>query len=321
VDTLPAPLSRFANSLGKKPWCTNNYGCGLQIRGKAWALARDYVSLNQRLRRYIVLDIDYDAAALAWEDIGLAPTITVINRENTHAHLMYELKNPVAFSRNARSGPQDYFMAVKRKLANALRADQKYKGFLTKNPLSSRWLVDYNNGRFDLEEIAEYCPAVSPGRPIALRADPGEGRNCSLFNEVRLWAYFQVKEFVIYEAWCQAVLARCEQANIFTPALPYSEVKATARSIAKWVWRNRYNMGESKNRGAAKVDKRLKLSNRQKAGAMYTNEIRKQKTAAAITEAVKKLKQQVLPITVSNLMSAASVSRRTLYNYMHLWQE
>jgi len=267
------------------------------------------------------LDIDYGAAALAWEAIGLEPTITVINPENTHAHLMYELNNPVAFSSNARSKPQDYFMAVERKLGNALRADQAYNGFLAKNPLSNRWLVDFNNGRFDLEEIAEYCPKVSSGRAIAVKADPGEGRNCSIFNEVRLWAYFQVKEFVIYEAWCQAVLARCEQENTFTPALPYSEVKATAKSIAKWTWKNRHDFGNRKNRGAAKVDKRLNLINRQRAGADYTNQNRKEKTEKAIVDAVSKLTGQGETFTVAELMRTANVSRRTLYNYNHIWKQ
>jgi len=321
VDTLSEPLSRFVSSLGKKPYCTDDFSYGLKIRSKKKALEHDYISLNQRLRRYLVLDIDYKAAALAWEDIGLAPTITVINKENAHAHLMYELSSPVSFSDRARSKPQAYFKAVEHSLATALKADISYSGLITKNPLSDLWLVDYNNGRFDLEELAEYCPTLSPGRARALKADPGEGRNCSLFNDVRLWAYFQVKEFVIYEAWYQTVLARCEQANIFTPALPYSEVRATAKSIAKWTWKYRHDLGNRKNRGAAKVDKRLNLTNRQKAGAAYTNQNRKEQTEKAIVDAVSKLTGQGKALTVAELMRMADVSRRTLYNYNHLWKQ
>jgi len=320
VDTLSEPISRFVSSLGKKPYCSNDLpGYGLKIRSKRHALEYEYISLNQRLRRYLVFDIDYDGAALAGENIGLAPTITVVNKENTHAHLMYELSAPVSFSDKARSKPQDYFMAVEHRLASALEADASYAGLITKNPLSDAWLVDYNNGHYTLEEIAEYCGTATPKR--LRQASMEEGRNCSLFNDVRLWAYSQVKEYAIAEAWHEAVLKKCERSNTFVMPLPYSEVKATAKSIAKWTWKNRHKLGCGKNRGAACVDKRLKLSNRQKEGANYTNRIRKEQTELAIKNAVNLLAGQGNNFTVAELMRAANVSRRTLYNYKHLWQE
>lgn len=43
-----------------------------------------------------------------------------------------------------------------------------------------------------------------------------------------------------YEAWADAVRAACESANAFGREqggpLPVSEIKATAKSIARWVW-------------------------------------------------------------------------------------
>jgi len=210
-------------------------------------------------------------------------------------------------------------MAVEHSLAVALKADISYSGLITKNPLSDTWLVDYNNGRFTLEEIAEYCD-IAPSRRFE-RVALGEGRNCSLFNEVRLWAYYQVKEYVTPNSWHEAVLNKCERGNTFETPLPYSEVKATAKSIAKWTWKHRHDLGNRKNRGAARVDKRLKLSNRQKAGASYTNQIRKEQTEKAIEDAVSKLRQHGKAFSVAELMRAADVSRRTLYNYKHLWQQ
>lgn len=69
----------------------------------------------------------------------------------------------------------------------------------------------------------------------------GLGRNCALFDDLRQQAYRKVLEFKRngvprsgFEAWIRT------QANAvngqFAAPLPLSETRATARSIAKWVW-------------------------------------------------------------------------------------
>lgn len=265
------------------------------------------------------MDVDREAGALAYEDIGLEPTIIITNPENTHAHLLFELVKPVLFSDNARPKIQAYFFAVQRGMTAALKADMGYTNFVTKNPISDRWRMTCCDVRYSLGDIAEYCKPINSYQTTEVDLDDALGRNCSLFNKVRYWAYYQVKEYVVFEAWHQAVLNKCMRENTFTPCLPYSEVRATAKSIANWTWDNRYKIGHAKNRGAAKVDKRLKTSNRQKAGAEYTNQLRKQKTEQKIIQAIHKLKAQGCKLTIAALMTDSGVSRRTLYNYKHLW--
>jgi hypothetical protein len=67
-----------------------------------------------------------------------------------------------------------------------------------------------------------------------------------VFDNVREWAYSAVRAYWRpngYEAWADAVRAACESANAFGREqggpLPVSEIKATAKSIARWVW-NRF---------------------------------------------------------------------------------
>jgi len=266
------------------------------------------------------MDIDREAGALAYEDIGLEPTIIITNPENTHAHLLFELEKPILFSDNARPKVQEYFIAVQRGMTVALGADMGYTHTIAKNPLSDRWRMTCCDVRYSLGDITEYCkPINSYSYEMNINIDDSEGRNCSLFNKVRYWAYFQVKEYVLLEAWHQSVLDKCIRENTFTPCLPYSEVRATAKSIANWTWDNRHKIGQAKNRGAAKVDKRMTTSNRQKAGAAYTNQLRKQKTEQKIIQAIHKLKAQGCKLTIAALMIDSGVSRRTLYNYKHLW--
>ena len=68
----------------------------------------------------------------------------------------------------------------------------------------------------------------------------------TVFDNVREWAYSAVRAYWRpngYEAWADAVRAACESANAFGREqggpLPVSEIKATAKSIARWVW-NRF---------------------------------------------------------------------------------
>ena len=66
-----------------------------------------------------------------------------------------------------------------------------------------------------------------------------------MFDNVREWGYCAVREYWRpngYDAWADAVRAACESANAFGREqggpLPHSEIKATAKSIARWIWRH-----------------------------------------------------------------------------------
>ena len=73
----------------------------------------------------------------------------------------------------------------------------------------------------------------------------GLGRNVTVFDNVREWAYTAIRAHWRpngYDAWLCAVQAACECTNVFGleqgGPLPHSEIKATAKSIARWTWRN-----------------------------------------------------------------------------------
>ena len=61
-----------------------------------------------------------------------------------------------------------------------------------------------------------------------------------MFDTVRKWAYKAIRAHRggIYSRWHDEVLERCQNANnAFLEPLPYSEVKATAKSIATYCWK------------------------------------------------------------------------------------
>ena len=68
-----------------------------------------------------------------------------------------------------------------------------------------------------------------------------------MFEKGRHWAYKAIRDYMHYNSsyeWEKAVRAQIEAINSsFEQPLPYSEVKATAKSIAKWVWQ-RFSYGD-----------------------------------------------------------------------------
>ena len=69
----------------------------------------------------------------------------------------------------------------------------------------------------------------------------GLGRNCELFDTVRQWSYKAIREFWApnyKRQWNSAVYDQVEAINSqFKVPLPVSEVKAIAKSIANWTYR------------------------------------------------------------------------------------
>ena len=53
-----------------------------------------------------------------------------------------------------------------------------------------------------------------------------------------------------FEVWHTAVLSHCEASNTFPEPLPYGDVKSTAKSVARWVWKHYTGNGSGKRRGA-----------------------------------------------------------------------
>ncbi|WP_460882709.1 primase C-terminal domain-containing protein [Pseudaeromonas pectinilytica] len=64
----------------------------------------------------------------------------------------------------------------------------------------------------------------------------GLGRNCTLFEKTRLWAYKAIRQgWPGYREWLAACVDRASGYNAqFKQPLPANEVRHTAKSIAKW---------------------------------------------------------------------------------------
>ena len=70
-------------------------------------------------------------------------------------------------------------------------------------------------------------------------ADYGLGRNCTLFDKTRKWAYRAIRQgWPEYEQWLKACYERTCAYNLqFSAPLDDNEVTGIAKSVSKWTFR------------------------------------------------------------------------------------
>lgn len=232
----------------RKPFCADDIEAGLRIRSLKHALKKSYIQANPpHLRVWSIFDIDRPGGALAWEDANLPPpSWATKNRENAHAHLVWGLKAPVLVDGlGARDAPLRYLCAVESFMREKLQADTGYSGLITKNPAHPLWETLHGPRlAYDLEELAEYLPGLEKHRPKRRVEEVGLGRNVTLFDTLRKWAYTRVRAYkgggiAGWNEWLSLTnsTALVRNADFSTP-LDGREVWHIAKSVAKWTYRN-----------------------------------------------------------------------------------
>lgn len=235
-------------SLPNKPYCMDEKPGYMLIRTKSIAIKKPYIQINPPLTTiYFVFDDDKDDGALSWFDAGLPqPFWTTQNPENGHSHHCYKLEIPLCTSEFASVKAIKYAQAVYYAYALKMGADHSYSHLITKNPLHPQWRTTFWTDRaYSLDYLAEFVelPKKLPKNLEVV----GLGRNVTMFEKGRYWAYKAIRDYMHHNSsyeWEKSVYAQISAINSgFEQPLPISEVKATAKSIAKWVWQ-RFSYGD-----------------------------------------------------------------------------
>lgn len=241
--TSPYQPDLFASSVPRWLSCSDDpQQWGVQSLPRERALKRAYVDPNAAALVWaIVFDIDRPDAATAWED---APTVCprpnwiTQNPRNGHAHLGYALAAPVPRTLKARATPQRFLARIQHGLTLALDADRAYTHRLTKTPDHPQWRTYWERGQpYELGELRDYLGDKLPLRIARLEA-VGEGRNVTLFDSLRRWAYRARLDFTDRDLWDRACRSHADALNAFACPLSTREVQQVAKSVSKWVWDN-----------------------------------------------------------------------------------
>ncbi|WP_199909910.1 primase C-terminal domain-containing protein, partial [Klebsiella pneumoniae] len=88
---------------------------------------------------------------------------------------------------------------------------------------------------YTLDWLADFLD-LNAANEKEIVADYGLGRNCTLFDKTRKWAYRAIRQgWPEYEQWLQACYERASAYNLqFAVPLDENEVSGIAKSIAKW---------------------------------------------------------------------------------------
>jgi len=141
-----------------------------------------------------------------------------------------------------------------------------------------------------------------------LREVSGLGRNCAMFDTVRFWAYKAIRANLSggFDMWHTKVLEQAKNANdAFIQPLPYSEVKATAKSISRWVWRNH-------SEAHAKFIERQAMKGRM-GDSSHGGKARSAQYSDIRHEA---LKLHLMGVKVTQIAKQLGISRPSVYAYL-----
>lgn len=296
---------------------------------------------------YLFLDLDDKGAGAFWLDESLPqPTFITVTPENGHAFYGYELNTPVIRRLKdgacwVKSGPIEYFEAVRAAYQNKLCADVGYNEWNCKNPISSRWKphTHWYDRQYSLDELAKHVSLASKWerREQKRKVRDITSPNARLFYAGRLWAYRHVRCHPDNAEFEGAVFAFLDSYNRKVIAVEYgksepaSNVHSMALSVSKYTWKRRnesWIADCAKERGKLGLgricrnlthdERQEEIKARQGAGALYVNTERKAKTADKIMGAVTEMQSQGERITVAGVARKAQVSRPTVYDYKHL---
>jgi hypothetical protein len=243
-------LETFRNNLPQKPYCTDELTFGLKIRPAETAIKKRYLQYNKPTDlRWFVYDVDRPTAHFDWYDCKApSPNITVMNRQNGHAHLFYGLEVPVYTQTTAKKNPIRFASSIDVALIKALEADEHFAELICKNPFNEFWETRvWREASYDLAELADSLDLSAYKDQRKRLPEIGLGRNCDLFDSTRFYAYREIRkpipnylfdEFYLEDDFVDRCISYARNHNLFNTPLPEREILSIGKSVGKWVYRN-----------------------------------------------------------------------------------
>lgn len=325
-------LNRVLQEAPYLPRCSYNK-TATKVKPREYALRYPYMQINRSdMTSWLIFDLDH-ANSLIWDDVGLPPPNFIVrNRESGRSHLYYAIE-PVCTSYMARSKPIRYMKAIYQAFALLLKADLQYSsGPVAKTPGHPWWATEVlHDYEYALGDLAD-CVELEVAKPWAKSPDfaaVSHSRHCTLFEDMRFFAYSIVnheRDHGSYDSFYYRLEAYAHNANTYGRQgfsdgnLPYSSLRATVKSIARWTW-DRYYGNTRCHRGAMQLDNSLPLPERQRLAAKRTHNLRHKETESKIRAACRYLLSRGETLLQKTIALVAKVSRQTVANYKHVIED
>lgn len=233
---------------------SNNLKYGVHTEAKTTGVRRRYIQINHaNVTKLMVFDVDNPISFYDWKylDVPL-PNILVINPENNHAHLIYLLHedNFVCRTENGKLKNILIYESIYSQLCKLLNADHRYVQKIMKNPFYNGWNTEVlTEEPYTFQDFFKYIDSKNLEKASAGQKNrtaqswirESEGRNCSIFERTRLYAYAVLKTYNngatsedalnFYNAVNQYATTLNDG---FSEPLSEREIAATVKSIVNW---------------------------------------------------------------------------------------
>ncbi|AKA82047.1 replication initiation protein [Pseudomonas synxantha] len=244
---LENTLESYKSKLPPKPYYTNDYCFGKRIGSIEAALKANHIQPNSLTHKYfMIFDLDSDMSVYDWTDRNLpAPHLIVRNKYNGRSHMTYILKTSIKNDVNGFQKPIRYFSDIEHGLAVRIGADMNFNGLLTKNPFNSSAykVLSYESTPYDLDYLNEFVDKDlvkkqrEEKKKKKIEDGFASGRNCTLFENLRLWAYSNWHSCNPTELRSN-ILERAMLFNTFECQLGTREVETIANSVYRFINRH-----------------------------------------------------------------------------------
>lgn len=252
----PETAKEIYKRLPRQMLVTNSLSSGLHTEEKTLGVRQKYIQINHKnLTKMMVFDVDNPVSLYDWKYLDIpVPNLIIINPKNQHAHMVYLLsdQNFVCRSENGRLKDILIYQAIYSELCSRLNADSRYVQKIMKNPFHNSWntqvlhddtytFEDFSKAlSLNYKNIKDYTDGITKRSEESL-ANEKEGRNCTVFERTRYFAYAALKDFNYgfsaqdAQDFYDAVSNYAENTNKeFSIPLGKREIKATVKSIVNW---------------------------------------------------------------------------------------
>lgn len=302
LETSYVPFSNFERSepetakeiykrLPRQMLVTNNLSLGLHSEEKTLGVRNRYIQINhQNLTKMMVFDVDNPVSLYDWKYLDIpVPNLIIINPKNQHCHMVYLLdySNFICRSENGRLKDILIYQAIYNELCTRLNADPRYVQKIMKNPFHNSWNTQVlHDDTYTFEDFAKYVDfkSIKSFEGSVARSEESfrreqEGRNCTVFERTRFYAYAVLKSFNFgfssedSQNFYNAVFNYAEDINQeFESPLGIREIRATVKSIVNWTLMHFGNASEKKE-----FEKKDIWGDKSRANSIKTRSATKQK--------------------------------------------
>lgn len=192
-------------------------------------------------RHFLMTDHD-NCHVLAHQLYDIEPNIVVYNPNKPERHQAFWLiRDPVYSQVEVRtSRPYRLLKAAETAYDVKYGCDPHFARYIHKNPLYWNADVDWRHDRtHTLSELSEVVDLNVHRVRTGKRQITAEGRNNTLFHDLRHWGYknaLEARNSMNYDDWFQMVITRSIAKNTFASPLELNEVISVAKSIAEFCY-------------------------------------------------------------------------------------